>query len=139
MSVSLLVDSLPYWNYTNIAISPLLERYLSEIFGDISGMLTCQFQMILIFLYDCQSVSWLTSLLILFKYRDNSSSGWDISLKFLGDNLRTFIHYIQIILIFFMSVSLLVGLVSYWNYVNTRIAPVLEQISFWRFLDTFLR
>ena len=43
------------------------------------------FQIILNFMYVCQSVSWLTSLLKLYKYRDISSSGRDIFLKFSGD------------------------------------------------------
>ena len=37
------------------------------------------------FLYVCQSVSWLTLLLKLDKYRDTSSSGRDIFLKVSGD------------------------------------------------------
>ena len=36
-----------------------------------------------------------------------------------------------------MSVSLLVGLLPYWNYTNIGISPVLEEISFWNFLETF--
>ena len=136
MSVSLLVGLLPYWNYTNIGISlvldeisfwNLLETFLGcwkifqiilnflyichsvgrlisllkidkyryiwssgwdifmEFFGDISGMLVGQFQIFLNFMYVCQSVSWLTSLLKLYKYWDIVSSAWDIFLKFFGD------------------------------------------------------
>ena len=40
------------------------------------------FKLFLSFLYVCQSVSWLTLLLKLDKYRDISSSGWDIFRKF---------------------------------------------------------
>ena len=52
------------------------------------------------FLYVCQSVSWLTSLLKLDKYRDISSSGWDTFLKFFWDIPRIFLDYLQIILNF---------------------------------------
>ena len=38
----------------------------------------------------------------------------------------------------FMSVSLFVSLLPYWNYVNMGIYPVLDEISFWIFLETFL-
>ena len=54
-------------------------------FDDISGMFQHLFQIILNFLYVCQSISWLTSLLKIDKYRDISGSGWDISLKSFGD------------------------------------------------------
>ena len=60
----------------------------------------------------CLSVSLLFGLLLYWNHTniDNSSSGWYIFLKFLGDTLGTLIHYFQIILIFCMSVSLLVGI-----------------------------
>ena len=45
-------------------------------------MFVHSFQIILNLLYVCQTVSWLTSLLKLYKYRDISSSGQDIFLKF---------------------------------------------------------
>ena len=32
-----------------------------------------------------------------------------------------------------MSVSLLVGLLPYWNYTNLGISPALDEISFWNF------
>ena len=48
-------------------------------FGDIPRMIVHLFQIILNFLYVCQSVSWLTSLLRLGSYRDISSSVGDIS------------------------------------------------------------
>merc|ERR1711954_162533 len=57
-------------------------RYLSEFFGDIPWMFVHLFQIILNFLYVCQSVSWLISLGKSYKYRDISSSGRDIFLKF---------------------------------------------------------
>ena len=37
-----------------------------------------------------------------------------------------------------MSVSLLIGSLPYWNYTNIGISPVLDEISFWNFLETFL-
>ena len=71
------------------------------------------FQIILNFLHVCESVSWLTSLLKLHKYRDISSSGWDIFLKFFGDIPEMLVHWFQIILIFCMSISLAVGILPY--------------------------
>ena len=71
-----------------------------NFFGDISGMLVHYFQIILNFLYVCQSVSWLTHLLKLDKYRDISSSAWDIFLNFFGDISGMLVHYFQIILNF---------------------------------------
>ena len=63
-------------------------------------MLAGQFQIILKFLYVCKSVSWLTSLLKLYKYRDISSSGWDIFLNFFGDIPEMLVHWFQIVLIY---------------------------------------
>ena len=37
-----------------------------------------------------------------------------------------------------MSVSLFVSLLPYWNYINMGISLVLDEISFWIFLETFL-
>ena len=71
-----------------------------NFFGDISGMLAGHFQIFLNFLYVCQSVTCLTSFLILYKYKDNSSSRGYIFLKFLGDILGTIVHQFQIFLIF---------------------------------------
>ena len=68
-----------------------------KFFGDIPGMLVHHFQIILNFLYVSQSVSWLTSLLKIHKYRDLSSSGWDIFLKFFGHIPGMLVHYLQII------------------------------------------
>ena len=64
--------------YRDISIS-VWDIFL-KFFGDIPGMLLHHFQIILNFLYVSQSVSWLTSLLKIHKYRDLSSSGWDIFL-----------------------------------------------------------
>ena len=68
-----------------------------KFFGDIPGMLVHYFQIIPNFLYVCQSVSWLTHLRILDKYRDISSSAWDIFLIFFGDIPWMLVHYFQII------------------------------------------
>ena len=64
------------------------------------------FQIILNFMYVCQSVSWLTSLMKSYKFRDSilksdkyrdiSCSGWDIFQNFLGDIPQMFLHYFQI-------------------------------------------
>ena len=51
-------------------------------------------------LYVCQSVSWLTSLLKLDKYRDISGPERAIFLKFVGDIPRMLLHHFQIILNF---------------------------------------
>ena len=69
-------------------------------FDDISGMFQHLFQIILNFLYVCQSVSWLTSLLKLDKYKHISDSEWDIFVKMFGDIPRIFLHHFQIILNF---------------------------------------
>ena len=61
-------------------------------FGDIPGMLVHYFQTLLNFLYVCQSVIWLTFLLMLDKYRDICSSGWYIFLKFCGNIPWIFLH-----------------------------------------------
>ena len=53
-----------------------------KFFGDIPGMFIHYFQIIINFVYVCQSVSWLTSLLKLDKYRDISCSWWYIFLIF---------------------------------------------------------
>ena len=73
----------------------------------------------------CFSVSLLFSLILYWNHTniDNFRLGWDIFLKFLGDTLGTLIHYFQIILIFCMSVSLLVGyflteIRQIWGYLN---------------------
>ena len=71
-----------------------------ECFRDNPGIFLDFFQIILNFLYVCQSVSWLTSLLKSYKYRDISSSGRDIFLIFSGDIPRINPHLFQIILNF---------------------------------------
>ena len=87
-------------------------RYLSEIFGDIPGMLLHHFQIILNFLYVCQSVSWLTSLLKLDKYRHISGPEWDIFLKIFGGIPWMFVHLFQIILKFLYVCQSVIWLTS---------------------------
>ena len=90
-----------------------------KIFGHIPGILVHYFQIIPNFLYVCQSVSWLTHLLKLDKYRDISSSAWDIFLNFFGDISGMLVHYFQIILNFlyvFQSVSWLTSLLKLDKY-----------------------
>ena len=94
-SVSWLTHLLKLDKYRDIS-SSAWDIFLN-FFGDISGMLVHYFQIILNFLYVCQSVSWLTSLLKLDKYKDISSSGWDIFLNFFGDILGKLVHHFQII------------------------------------------
>ena len=65
-------------------------------FDDISGMFQHLFQIILNFLYVCQSISWLTSLLKIDKYRDISGSGWDIFLKYFGHIPVMFLYWFQL-------------------------------------------
>ena len=79
-------------------------------------MLTHKFQIILNFLYVCQSVICLTYLLILHKYRDNSSSGWDIFLKFLGDILGMLDTSSKQFWIYCMSVCWLTSLLNLDKY-----------------------
>ena len=56
------------------------------------------FQIILNFMYVCQSVSLLTSLLVLWKYRDIFSSACHIFLKIYGDIPWVFLHKFKITL-----------------------------------------
>ena len=67
-----------------------------KIFGDIPGIFWHYFQINANCLYVFQSVSWLTFLQILDKYRDISSSGWDNFLKHFGDIPGMLLHHFQI-------------------------------------------
>ena len=97
MSASLLVG-LPPYKCRDISCSGWAIFLI--FFGDITGMFLHFFQINMNFLYICQSVSWLTSLLKLDKYGDISCSWWDIFLKFFGDILEMFVHYFKIITYF---------------------------------------
>ena len=88
MSVSLLVGLLPYWNYTNMGISPVLE----EIF------------------------SWFLALPLPFgQCMEISCPGRNIFLKFLETFLGCFYTISQWLHISCMSVNSLVGLLPYWS------------------------
>ena len=60
-------------------------------------MLVHLFQIILNFLYVCQSVIWLSFLLILHRYWHISSSGWDFFLKFFENIPGMFVHLFRIL------------------------------------------
>ena len=94
-SVILLTSLLKLDKYGDISCS-WWDIFL-KFFGDILEMFVHYFKIITYFLYVCQSISWLTFLQILGKYRDISCSWWDIFLKFLGDILGLFVHFFQII------------------------------------------
>ena len=100
-------------NYRDISRS--WWHILLKCCGEFLGIFLDAFNIIQHILYVCQSVSWLTSLLKLDKYRDISGSGWDIFLKF----LETFLGCCYTISKYFwnscMSVSLLFGLLPYLN------------------------
>ena len=68
-----------------------------KFFGDIPRIILDHLQVILSFLSVCQSISWLTLMLILEKYRDIPSSGWDNFLKSFGDIPWMFVHQFQLI------------------------------------------
>ena len=81
------------------------------------------FQIILNFLYVCRSVSWLAFLLKLDKYRDISSSVWDIFLKFFGGIPGMFVHLFQIILNFTYVSQSFCWLTSLLKLYKYNIAP----------------
>ena len=90
--------------YRDISCSgwDIFQKFLS----DIPRMFVHYFQIIQNFLYVCQPVSWLTSLLKLDKYGDISSYGWYIFSKLFGDMPRMLVHYFLIILnIFYVCQS----------------------------------
>ena len=113
-------------NYSNISSSGW-DIFL-KCFGDIPGMLVHYFQIIPNFLYVCQSVSWLTHLLKLDKYRDISSSAWDIFLNLFGDISWMLVHYFQIIQNFLYACQSVIWLISYWNKAFNSISKVLYEI-----------
>ena len=136
MSVSLLFGLLPYWNHTNICYSSSGWDIFLKFLGDTLRTLIHYFQIILNFLYVCQSVSWLTSLLKLDKYRHISGPEWDIFLKIFGDIPGMLLHHFQIILNFLyvcQSVSWLTSLLKLTN-VGIYIKFWMRYLSdiFWR-------
>ena len=67
-----------------------------KFFGDIPRMFLHYFEIITHFLYVHQSISFVTFLLKLCKYEDNSWSGWDIFLIFYEDIPLVLVHYFKI-------------------------------------------
>ena len=118
MCVNLLVGLLPYF-MTNTGISQVLDEPYSETIGELPGMLVHYFQIILNFLYVCQCVGWLSSLLKLNKYRDISSSGWYIFLKNFGRIPKMLLYFFHVIVNFqyvYHSVSCITFLLLWYNY-----------------------
>ena len=112
-SVSCLTFLLKIDKYRDISTSGW-DIFL-KFFGGIPRMFLHWFLIILNFLYVCQYVSWLTSLLKLNKSRDISSSGWDIFLKFFGDIPGMLVHYFQIILNFLYVCKSISWLTFLWK------------------------
>ena len=110
----LLFGLLSYWNYTNIGISPILDKI--SFWNFLETYPGCLYTCTKYFWNYCMSVSLLFGLLPYWNYTnlDNSSSGWDIFLIFLGDILVTLIHNFQIILIFYVC-QCVTWLLPYWN------------------------
>ena len=94
-SVSWLTYLLKWGQYRDISC-PGWDTFLN-FFGDIPWMFLHYSQTMTHFLYVCNSVRWLTSLLKLAQYRDISCSGWDMFLTFFLDIPRMFVQYFQII------------------------------------------
>ena len=123
-SVSWLTFLLKLNKYRDISCS--WWHIFLKFFRDISGIFVHYFQIISNFLYVCQSISWLTSLLKSGQYRDNSYFVWDIFLKFFGRIPGMFVHFYQIILKFLyvcQSVSL--------AYFLTEIRLIKGYLLFW--------
>ena len=112
-SVSWLSSLLKLYKYKDISCSGWV--IFLNFFGHISGMLIPQINIILIFFYVRQSVSWLTCLHKLYKYRDNSSSGWYIFLKLYRDIPWIFLHNFQIIPNYFYVCQSVSWLLPDWN------------------------
>ena len=106
-SVSWLTSWLKLGHYRDISFSGW-DIFL-KFDGHIPEIFLCYFKIIIIFLYICQSVSWLTSLLSLDKYRDISSTGWGIFFKFLQTFLGCWYTSSKYFQISCISVSLFVG------------------------------
>ena len=111
---------------------------LSRFFWDIPDMSAHWFQIILNFLYVCQSGGWHTFLLKYDKFRDLSSSGWYIYLNFYGHNPGMLVHLFQIILNFLyicQSVSWLISLLKLVKYGDI---SIFGWDIFLKFFETFL-
>ena len=95
MSVSLLVGLLPYFNYRNIGISPVLDEICFWKF--LETFLRCWYTSSKYFLNLCMSVSLFVGLQILNKYRHIICSDWDIFLKLFWHISGMFAHFFQIV------------------------------------------
>ena len=128
-------------------------RYLYDILEIFLG---CRYTCYRGFWISCMSVSLFAYFLTKIRQRDISGSGWDIFLEFFGDIPEMLVHWFQIILIFsgdipgmlvhllqmilnFMYVCQSVCLLTSLPKLDKGISPVLDEISFWNFLETFLR
>ena len=113
--------SIGYLTHFLSDIMSILSRWdiFLKFFGYIPLIFLNSFQIIWNFLYVCQSVTWLTSILIWDKYRNISSSGRDILLNFFGGIPVMFVHLFQVILNFMyvcQSVSWLTSLLKLYKY-----------------------
>ena len=138
MLVSLLFGLLPYWNYTDIDNSSSGWDIFLKYFGGILAMFVHLYQIILKFLYVCQSVIWLILLLKWHKFR--YLQFWmrylaEISLRHSQDFHTQFPNNSD----FFMSVSLLVGyILTDIRHMYMGLSPLLDEIYFRKFLETLL-
>ena len=133
-SISWLTSLPKLGQYRNISCSGW-DIFL-KLYRDIPRIFLHYFQISSYFWLVCQSVSWLTSVQKLGQYRDISCSGWYIFLKLFGDIPGMFVLHFQVNSNSFMCISLFFGSFPYWNKTNIWISPVLQEISFWNFLET---
>ena len=127
--VSLLVGLLPYLNWTNIEISPVLD----DIFflSCLEAFLECLYTRSKLFWNSCIAVSLLVGLL---PYLNNINIGIhsvlnNASFCFVGAFVGCLYTSSEYFLYSSMSVSLLFDSLSFWNYVNVEISPLLDDIS----------
>ena len=131
MSVSLLVGLLLYWNWANIGISPVPDEIFFWNF--LETFIGCFYTSSKWFWISCMSVSLFAYFLTTIIPSYISSSGLEIFLDF----LETFLRY-WYPEFFVCLVSLVVGILPWWNQTNLGILPALDEISYWIFMDTFL-
>ena len=136
MSVSLLVCLLPYWNKTNIGISPVLDDIsFCNIMENFLGFFFTNPQNYICLV--CVSLCYLAYLLtkisktVIFQLIDETS------FLFFYTIFECFYTSFKKFWTSCMSVSLLVFSIPYWNKANRGISLVLEEISFWIFYEHF--
>jgi len=104
-------------------------RYLSDFFWryswDVGTLATNDSEF-----HVCLSVCLFAYFLTKIRQRHISGSGWDIFLKFFGDIPEMLVHWFQIILIFCMSISLVVGILPY-KYRNISCSGPDVNLIFW--------